>query len=108
MASESANVVLQDLPAGVLRQVLGFVSAKDVVAVICTCKSLREMASEDVVWRPKFMKWHHRSTRWQTDERPWIAKYGARKEVFERFSSLRTYFASEIGAGSLVRSMLTI
>lgn len=81
MASESQNNVILDLPAGVLRQVLDRVSARDTVSLICTCKQLRDVASEDVVWEPKFLKWHYRSARWHTDERPWLSKYGARKEV---------------------------
>ena len=81
MTSESLHNVLLDLPAGVLRQVLDCVSARDTVSLICTCKHLRDVAAEDVVWKPKFMKWHYRSARWHNDERPWILKYGARKEV---------------------------
>lgn len=81
MTSESLNNLLLDLPAGVLRQVLDCVSAVDTISLICTCKQLRDTASEDVVWEPKFLKWHYRSARWHTDDRPWKSKYGARKEV---------------------------
>ena len=85
MTSESLSNVLLDLPAGVLRQVIDCISARDTVSLICTCKQLRDVASEDVVWEPKFLKWHYRSARWQTDERPWLSKYGARKEVIHPF-----------------------
>ena len=81
MASESSCNLLLDLPGGVLRQVLRVVSATNTVSLVCTCKHMRDVASEDVVWEPKFRNWHYRSARWQSDERPWIAKYGARKEV---------------------------
>ena len=81
MASESSCNLLLDLPGGVLRQVLTAVSATDIISLICTCKHMRDVASEDVVWVPKFRIWHYRSARWQSDKRPWIAKYGARKEV---------------------------
>jgi hypothetical protein len=81
MASEASGNVLLDLPGGVLRSVLDVLSASDVVSLICTCKQMRDAASEDHVWEPKFSNWHYHSAHWQEDERAWLAKYRARKEV---------------------------
>lgn len=81
MTTEPSSNLLLDLPLGVLRLVLNAVDACDVVSVICTCRQMRKYGSEDIIWEPRFSTWQYASEQWQTEERPWIAKYRARKEV---------------------------
>lgn len=51
---EEAETKLLDLPEEILLLVLSFLKAQDIIRVGCTCRSLREIASQDLVWREKF------------------------------------------------------
>ena len=81
MALESSGHLLLDLPGGVLRAVLDCLNASDVVSIVCTCKQLRDVGSDDVVWEPRLQTWKYGSARWQADEKPWMVKYRSRKQV---------------------------
>ena len=81
MSSESSGHLLLDLPGGVLRAVLDCLSASDIVSVVCTCKQLRDVGSDDVVWEPRLQSWKFGSARWQADQQPWMVKYRSRKQV---------------------------
>ncbi|CAK0786826.1 hypothetical protein CVIRNUC_010040 [Coccomyxa viridis] len=81
MASEASGHLLLDLPGGVLRAVLDCLSASDLVSVVCTCKQLRDVGSEDVVWEPRLQTWKFGSARWQADQQPCMLKFRSRKQM---------------------------
>jgi len=51
---EEEEFKLSDLPEEILLLVFLYLKAKDIIRVGCTCRSLREITSQDVVWRQKF------------------------------------------------------
>ena len=82
MEAQAEGHGLWELPEGLLRVVLNKISAEDVACLRCTCKALAVVASDDAVWKDKFMEWQHASARWVTDGRSWLAKYSERKKVW--------------------------
>ena len=58
-----------------------FFSPGDVVSVVCTCKQLRDVVSDDVVWATRLHTWKFGSARWQTSQQPLMVKYRSRRQV---------------------------
>lgn len=48
------EIKLSDLPEEIVLLVFSFLKVKEIIRVGCTCRSLRDLSSQDVVWRQKF------------------------------------------------------